>query len=392
MEIVRKGLWVIMIAVVWQCSCANAPQRGATLFQTKGDVSRADSGWAYQAGSEEEMVYIPFEGVYPNKGGRMQSPWFSIPESDGRGAYYRLTFKAKTAEHCYWWLDYRDENGERIPDCNSEVYAGEDVRKYDEVVCVPAAVRQVQIAFVSKGKVEASDIRFATATVEEAGEWADALYGTLPPLEFSAPPDSMALLPKTVAAMKEGTPWRVVMLGSSHMNDTYNSLFMALVQRDFTQSRFNVIPSVRGSTGCSYFKQPEPFQEYIVAHKPDLLILLGGRGNEDVEEVIKKTREQVGCEILVINHSIGRDWRPTSGGIPWRELKGRNGGPAFNVAPQIEWAKKLNVAFWDMTTPANDYVTVAWDVDFNRDWVHNNDNGKQIIGRILHRYFLTAKE
>jgi len=391
MNVVRKGVWVIMIAVVWQCSCAHAPQRGGALFETNGEVSRAKSGWTYQAGSEEEMVYIPFEGVYPNKGGRMQSPWFSLPDTGGRGAYYRLTFKAKTAEHCYWWLDYRDENGESIPDCNSEVYVGDEIREYDEVVYVPGAVREVQIAFVSKGKVEASDIRFTTATAEEAAEWADALYATLPPLKFDAPADAMALLPKTVAAMKNGTPWRVVMLGNSHMNDTFNSLFMALVERDFPESRFNVVASVRGRTGCSYYKLPEPFQQYIVAQKPDLLIILGRRGSEDVEEVVKMTREQVGCEMVIMSNPIGRDWRPTAGGVPWRELKGRRGGMAFDVSPLRECAAKLNVAFWDMTTPGNDYLAVAGEIDFNRDGVHSNDNGKQIIGRILHRYFLTAK-
>ena len=184
MKVLRKGAWILVMAAVWQLSCANVPrqQRGDTLFRTEGDVSRADSGWTYQAGSEEEMVYIPFEGVYPNKGGRMQSPWFSIPESGGRGAYYRLTFKARTAEHCYWWLDYRDKDGQRLPDCNSQVVPTDEEREYDEVVYIPNAVREVQIAFVSKGKVEARDLRFTTATAADAAQWCDDLYKTMPPL------------------------------------------------------------------------------------------------------------------------------------------------------------------------------------------------------------------
>ena len=338
------------------------------------------------------MVYIPFEGVYPNKGGRMQSPWFTLPDTKGQGAYYRLTFEAKTAEHCYWWLDYRDENGERIPDCNSEVYAGDDVREYDEVVYVPGAVRQVQIAFVSRGKVEASDIRFATATPEEAAAWADALYATFPPLKFDAPADSMALLPRTVAAMKDGTPWRVVMLGNSIMNDSFNSLFMALVQRDFPKSRFNVIASVRGATGCGYFQRPDAFPKYVLAQKPDLLIIRDSSGGESLSRVIRWSRDQTGCEVLVISNPLSGDWREQQGTLDWRSLMDEPNYSPFNVAPLRDWAGKLNVAFWDVTTPGNDYVASVPDLDFTRDGTHNNDVGKQIIGRVLHRYFLTAKE
>ena len=359
------------------------------LFRTDGEVSRTESGWTYQAGSDEEMVYIPFEGVYPNKGGRMQSPWFSIPDSGGQGAYYRLTFKARTAEHCYWWLDYQDAEGQRVPDCNSKVYPGDDVRDYDEVVYVPGRARKVQIAFVSKGKVEASDVRFTTATVEEAAEWADALYATLPPLEFDAPADAMALLAKTVAAIKDGTPWRVVMLGHSIMNDSFNSLFMALVQRDFPDSRFNVIASVRGSTGCSYYREPEQFEKYVVAQEPDLLMIIDSAGNEDLEEVIRLTREKVGCEILVITMPLAGDWREKAS--DWRSLVNEPKGGRYNPGPVRDCADRLNVAFWDMTTPCNDYLASAGELDFTRDHVHNNDVGKQIIGRVLRQYFLTAR-
>lgn len=352
----------------------NSRQDAKELFRTEGDVSRPGSGWTYQAGSEEEIVYIPFEGYYPNKGGRMQSPWFALPGSGGQGQYCRLTFKARTGQHCYWWLDFLDANDQPVPDCNSKVYPGE-TRAYDEVIYAPGAACKAQIAFVSKGKVEASDLRFTTATAAEAAEWCDALYSTLPPLKFTAPADAMALLPKTKAALKNGTPWRVVMLGHSIMHDSFNSLYMSLIQRDFPKSRLNVIPSVRGGTLCDYYRQPDQFPKYVTAHKPDLLMILDSLGNDDLEEVIRLTRNQVECEVLVISMPLRAD--------PDRWER--------NVTPVRECAAKTNVAFWDVTTPCSDYIAAAPGLDYARDFVHNNDVGKQIIGQVLHRHFLTAK-
>jgi len=370
----------------------DASQDPMELFRTDGEVSKPDSGWTYQAGSDEEMVYIPFEGVYPNKGGRMQSPWFTIPESD-RGAYYRLTFKAKTAEHCYWWLDYRDKDGQRRPDCNSQVVPTDEEREYDEVVYIPSAVRGVQIAFVSKGKVEASDVRFTTATPEEAVQWCDELYKTMPPLDFTPPSDAMAALPKTVAAMKEGAPWRVVMLGHSITNDSFNSLYQALIQRDFPRSRLNVVASVRGSTNCSYYREPEHFATYVTEKKPDLLMILGSAGScEDLASVVEQTRAQVGCEMLVLSMPLARDWRKDEGITDWRDLMDNpEAGRHLSYIPTRDCCRKLEVPFWDLTAPCNDYIAAAPDLDYNRDHVHNNNIGKQIIGRVLHQYFLTAR-
>jgi hypothetical protein len=151
---------------------------------------------------------------------------------------YRLTFKAMSVEHCYWWLDYFDKDGQTVPDCNSKVYPGNDSRDYDEVVYVPGATRSVQIAFVSKGKVEASDIRFTTATAAEAAQWCDGLYNKLPPLKFTAPPDSMALLPKTAAAMKNGAPWKAIMLGNStHSNDVGKQIICRVLHQYFLTAK-----------------------------------------------------------------------------------------------------------------------------------------------------------
>jgi hypothetical protein len=46
-----------------------------------------------------------------------------------------------------------------------------------------------------------------------------------------------------------------------------------------------------------------------------------------------------------------------------------------------------------MTSPTADYIASSEMPYgyFNRDYVHNNDRGKQIIGRVLQHYFSMAK-
>lgn len=381
---------------------AEGQMKPVELFRTDGEISRSKSGWNYEAGAGTNTVYLPFEGNYPNKGGRLQSPVFSLNRTDDRPGYYRLKFKAMSAEHCYWWLDYFDANDQMLPDCNSAVYPGKDYRDYDEVVHVPGATRQMQVAFVSKGKVRAGDVLVTAATAEEAARWCDEVYKKLTSLKFSAPPDAMKLLPKTAAALKNGKPWKVVLLGDSIVNDSFNSVFQALVKRDYPGSCLEFIVSVRGSTGCAFYRRPEEFKKYVAACKPDLL-MIGGISNFSefsadesaaLEEVIGMAREQAGCEVLVMSQPLSADWRKNKyGEKDWRKLLEKPEHRRYlNFIPARACARKLGVAFWDMTSPCHDYLASAGDRDFNRDGVHNNDYGKQIIGRVLREYFLAEKK
>ena len=390
-----------MASIIAQLLSANAQQNPVEIFRTDGEISRAQSGWTYETGAGTNMVYLPFEGNYPDKGGRLQSPVFTLNKGDDRPGYYRLKFKAASAAHCYWWLDYFDARGRMLPDCNSAVDPGSACRDYDEVVYVPGAARKMQVAFVSKGKVKASDVRLSTATAEEAAQWCDEVYKQLPPLKFSAPPGAMQLLPKTAAALTNGKPWKVVMLGDSLVNDGFNSLFQALVQRDYPGSRFEFSASVRGCTGCTFYRKPAEFAKYAAAYKPDLLMIsgYGAKTEEPAEitaalaEVIKMAREQLGCEALVISQPLSADWRKKAGGATdWRKLMDQPGYRWYlNFIPARDCARKLSAAFWDLTTPCHDYLAAAGGHDFNRDEVHNNDAGKQIIARVFRQYFLAAK-
>jgi len=60
-----------------------------------------------------------------------------------------------------------------------------------------------------------------------------------------------------------------------------------------------------------------------------------------------------------------------------------------------QWAAvaKTGVSYWDLTTIPCDFIyesqkPLGW---FNRDRVHNNDRGKQLIGQTLAAWFRAAK-
>ena len=387
-----KGSFVIMTSIIAPLLSADTRQNPVEFFRTDGEISQAQSGWTYDAGAGTNTVYLPFEGNYPDKGGRRQSPVFSLNKNDDRPGYYRLRFKAQSAEHCYWWLDYFDQNGRMLPDCNSAVYPGNDYRNCDQVVYVPGAVRKIQIAFVSKGQVKASDVRFSLATAKEAAWWCDEVYKTLPPLQLSPPSDFMKLLPKTAAALKNGAPWQVVMLGDSIINDTFNSNFQSLLQRLYPEANLSFICSVRGSTGCRYYQEPEHFKSYVADLKPDLLIIGGisHEGNIDaIRKVIETARQNIGCEVLLMTGPLGADWRKYDKEQPEAELTAQTWTPDPFIEKEKQLAEELHVGFLDMASVWHTYLGAShkpWQW-FNRDRVHGNDRGKQIAGRIIEAYF-----
>ena len=376
-----------------------------------GEITGATPGWELLQSEEGKMVHVPFEGSYESKGGRIQSPVFKLDKEPGEPAYYNLKFRARTTGQCYWWVDFLDAQGNPLPDVNSAVYPNSATDDYNQMLYVQAAAVSMRLAFQSKNGVNVRDILVRKATPAEAAQWGDDLYATLPPLQFQPPANSFTLLPKTAEALKSGKPWRIVMLGDSIQNDSFNSVFQALLKRDFPQSNLDFVISVRGSTGCWYYKEPEHFAEYVAKYKPDLL-LIGGisnvRHNVDsvehamgnIAQVIDHARE-LGCEIALLSPPHSVDWRPFDKENPdaalpamtWTEdTPDPQGSKRLLWTPYRDLAAKEKIAFWNITVPTMDYLAQSGKPHdyFNRDYVHNNDRGKQIIGRTLQRYFQTA--
>ena len=128
------------------------------------------TGWKCVGSEEGKVVYIPFEGYYESKGGRIESPRFRLDGEIGKNRFYRLTFSAKCPVDGYWWVDFFDADGNPLPDVNSRLYASDDWTPYDVMVPARPDAAFAQIAFVTKKGAQAKDVSIRQATVAEAAK------------------------------------------------------------------------------------------------------------------------------------------------------------------------------------------------------------------------------
>ena len=97
--------FMTILAVTVAAVAAAAP-----LAEYPGEVGEK-TGWKCVGSEEGKIVYIPFEGYYESKGGRIESPRFKLDGETGKNRFYRLTFSAKCPVDGYWWVDFFDAEG-----------------------------------------------------------------------------------------------------------------------------------------------------------------------------------------------------------------------------------------------------------------------------------------
>jgi len=215
----------------------------------------------------------------------------------------------------------------------------------------------------------------------------DAVYATIPPLEYQPPADRWKYLPNTLRRLQEGGTLRIVMLGDSIVNDTSHSQFEKLLERRYPKCQVVKVTSVRGSTGCWWYKEENRVKQWVLDHKPDLVLIGGISQRDDVDsirEVIRQVRAGCRAEILVMTGAFGsvdpRDDKQWHYAIDPKGMDYR--------ARLLRMAAEEKVEFLDMTGPWGQYIRASgkpldW---FKRDPVHANDRGFQVLGRILERY------
>ena len=377
------------------------------LVNYPGDVGK--QGWKMTGSEAGKIVYIPFEGYYESKGGRIEGPKFTFDKKEGETAFYQLTYTAKSRSNGYWWCDFFDKNDELLPDINSRLYIDSEWKTYTvQFPCDPRAVKG-QLAFVSSKGCTVKDVSLRRISVEDAAKNCDDFYATLPQLKEAVPVNPFKYLPKTLKALQQGKKLRIVLLGDSIVNDTYCSAFTSLVMRDFPNVEF--IISVRGSTGVYYYHEEKNFKDYCAKYNPDL-VMIGGISNhacenykriqDNLEETIDRCRA-IGAEVIVMTPPPSYEWRQNCQDTSWNEnwacwdyaawmKKMQYWTPMWQAYQRKACANK-QVALWDMTTgPANVWAfsrkPLGW---FKRDGAHNDDRGKMLIGQHLAAHFRKAK-
>jgi hypothetical protein len=390
------------------CSAAVADGSPTNYVAEFAGVLNADSGWNRVSEEEGGVVYIPFEGHYESKGGRIESPKFKLDKEYGRNGYYRLEFSAKSDIDGYWWVDLYDQHGNLLPDINSRLYASDDWKVYEIMVPTHPLAVEGQIAFISKQGALVKDVTMRRATLSEAVSWCNAFYNTLPQLENAVPNDAWARLPKAKSALASSGEFHVVLLGDSIMNDTYCGNFTALAQHAFPDKDIRFYLSVRGSTGCGFYHDKEHFEEYVAKYRPNL-VLIGGISNflggdkhhtlaqaeEWMVETIRRCHE-IGAEVVVCSPPPSYEFRTRPEAVPFdrtmvEEKPDRKYSWLYS-GYQRRACDRTGIQYWDLTTGPCEAIArsgkpLHW---FKRDPVHNDDRGKQLIAQAMAAYFAHA--
>ena len=216
----------------------------------------------------------------------------------------------------------------------------------------------------------------------------DGLYAAMDPLRYTPPAERWQRIPRTMQRLREGGTLKIVLLGDSIMNQTCHSGFGLLLQRRYPKVKIESVASVRGSTGCWWYKEENRVQEYVLKHHPDLLMIGGISQRNDVDsirEVIHQVRAKDQPEILLMTPAFGFEG---SDFIKEWTYEVKADGKDYR-AQLLRLASEEGCEFLDMTGPWWQYVqdsgkTYGW---FRGDAVHANERGTQILARILERYF-----
>jgi lysophospholipase L1-like esterase len=236
-------------------------------------------------------------------------------------------------------------------------------------------------------------ISVESVDVQDVHNWRMSVLSTMPAIIEPASINAQYLA-KTKAIFRKGGKLRIVMLGDSTINDTGNSLYESSLHQILPNVEFEVINSVRGSTGCTWYQNDNNVNDFVLRFNPDLLIIGGisnGFDENAIRSVIKQVRKRQNPDILFLTDSI----------TPKETIRQRffdgNRSISEKAGDKVikEYPKKLKAMLneekadlLDMRSYWNAYTKASsnpydW---FMRDVIHANTRGKQVVGQILLNY------
>lgn len=360
----------------------NSPSEDADV--QKGSARTDKDGQPLDGGNVERALV--------SRKGQWQTPPVAVKAFE----YYRIRCRTRVAESCYISATFYDRNDKPlVADVYDRVDPSDDWQPFE--LCVRGRLQssQMRVQFhASSRPLSVDDIHIERVTLSDVAKWADTLASQNPVMRYRPPADRGSLLPKTMTRLQEGGRLRIVILGDSICNDTSNSNFETLLQRDYPKSQIEVITSVRSSTGCQYYKQQGRVEEFVLRYKPDL-VLIGGISHgfdvESIRDVIHQIRSSSDCEIMVMSGAV------TPHETIERFAYRRHRGPRDELLRQMEafpnklrhMARDEKVEYLDIRSAWDDFILRSYRPSdwFMRDIIHANSRGKQVLGRILLRHF-----
>jgi hypothetical protein len=310
--------------------------------------------------------------------------------------YYRLRFASKAAGKGYWAIVFFDAAGKELTtDVCDGVYASADWQA--SVFCFRshalAATARLRFWPIDHAML-LDDVAIEATDGAAAAAWADGVAAAGPRVRYTAPADRWQRLAKTMRTLQAGGTLRVVILGDSIACDTSNSLFETHLARVYPKAKIEVVTSVRGGTGCRYYKDENRVEDYVLRFKPDLVVIAGishGFDVEPIRSVIRQIRAASACEIMVMTGAFAPDDLCTQTYL--RESRLPAGEALDNIEKFVPRLRRMaageQAEFLDLRAAWEEYLLYSsqpheW---FMRDRVHANSRGKQVVGRILLRYF-----
>lgn len=318
--------------------------------------------------------------------GCMQTPSFPVTPLN----YYKLSFSSKAAGKGYWGGIFFDDKGQEVAaDIYDTVFPTDDWQQI--VICVRARInaKTMCIRFQTIDAALALD-DITIDPIDNAGvvQWMQDYAAQLPPVTFTPEANRWQYLPRTMKTLQNGGKLRIVMLGDSIINDTSNSLYEAKLRQMYPKAQIEIINSIRGGTGCDYYKDNDQVTPYVLDYKPDLLII-GGISNASVEgirSVIKQVRAKSNPEILVLTQSLCPS---DPAHLADNKAHPRLPGTEKYAAELMKMASEEKVEYFDIHQAWDAYIAASPQPEdwFKRDTIHANSHAKQVVGQFLDRYF-----
>jgi hypothetical protein len=239
------------------------------------------------------------------------------------------------------------------------------------------------------------NVKVTKITDAEAAQQFRDFYATMPAYNFVPPANRQQHIDRFMSLVKGGKSANVVMLGDSIVADTSRSGFETQVEQMYPGSKINVTTSVRGSTGCWYYKDDNRVQSYVLDYNPDL-VLIGGISHQNDIDSIRSVIQQI------------RAGNPTTDIALMTEASDVNNDPFTH--PEImdpvdptgsDWSaqlyrlsKEMNTGFIDLRSVWGNYIYNSGEpyTYFERDPVHMNDHGNAVVGQAMAAYFAPVPE
>lgn len=346
-------------------------------YQTEFSSS---AGWSYEPGEGQSGNGQISDGVLRATGGC----WWSPPIELEPLQVFQVDLRVEAPQQLWWAAKHFDAEGEPVIADHYADITPETSGDYRSFFRVPERAATTKLLFHAKADTswQLHELSVQPATHQALTDWWDELLASFPPLAVEPAEDRWELLPRTHAAFASGDALRVVMLGDSIINDIGNSVF-ELPLKAAQGVDWQVIASVRGSTGCGYYVNN--LDAFVHAYDPDLVII-GGRSQTadiaDIETVVNRLAPRYDVLLMSAGWAAAKD-----GIIRWQSSLPPQPGEYGDHLQSI--ATRQGVALFDLEGILQAYAN-KHDFDCRqtlRDPVHCNDLGRAFYGTVLTTWF-----